>query len=137
MSLDRLQEEKRCGSSSSSFVQQNPTGRGNQGHSYHDEPTVYHAGPHLVKIETSFRRNLPDGRSEQINQPLSSSQPRKRALLDDNKARDIFLLRGRVRASDRSTGESSSLFTARSIVVSQVGPIRLFNSICSPQIRCV
>ncbi len=51
-----------------------------------------------------------------------SSQPlkRTRALLTAEKARDIFKLRGRLAASERESGNFSSLFTARSILVSQV-----------------
>jgi hypothetical protein len=47
-------------------------------------------------------------------------QRRKRALLTAETALEIFNLRGRLAASERETGNFSSLFTARSILVSQV-----------------
>jgi hypothetical protein len=49
-----------------------------------------------------------------------SFQRRKRALLTAEKARGIFKLRGRLAASERETGNFSSLFTARSELISQV-----------------
>ncbi len=53
-------------------------------------------------------------------QQNDSLQPRRRALLTDETAREIFKLRGRLAAADRAAGKSSSMFTASSILVSQV-----------------
>ena len=58
----------------------------------------------------------------ECHQPSGSMThaPRKRALLDDEKALEIFKLRGKLVADKNARGTSSSLFTARSILVSQV-----------------
>ena len=82
--------------------------------------TVHRAMAHRNETQA---HPVADFRSDPADrQGLSSFQqpPRKRALLDDQKACEIFKLRGRTLPSDRSLGASSSLFTARSIFVSQV-----------------
>ena len=55
--------------------------------------------------------------------PINPAQPRKRALLSDEKAREIFKLR--LAIPERHYGTVNSLFTARSILVSKV-PVLLF-----------
>ena len=54
------------------------------------------------------------------NHVSNLSQPRKRALLTDEKAREIF--KRRLVSADEESGSETSLFTARSILISKVLP---------------
>ena len=65
---------------------------------------------------------IPCSSGERVNlrQHGQHLQRRKRALLTAETAREVFKLRGRLLESERESGNFCSLFTARSVLVSQV-----------------
>ena len=88
--------------------------------------------PETVKKKSSEIENFAIPRSSGENVKLQQRGGilrRKRALLTAEMAREVFNLRGRLATSERETGNYSSLFTARSILVSQVVIIPLYPSI--------
>jgi hypothetical protein len=71
------------------------------------------------RLIENFANPILSGRTVGFRQ-LGSLQRRKRALPTAEMAREVFKLRGRLAASERESGNYSSLFTARSMQVSQV-----------------
>ncbi len=64
---------------------------------------------------------IPCSSGERVNlRQHGHLQRRKRALLTAETAREVFTLRGRLVESERESGNFCSLFTAKSVLVSQV-----------------